>query len=489
MIRKDDVVVKTADVDNATEGDMVSYTITVAPNATPTDLAYTISDTLPEGMTLVPDSIVASEGNVVANGNVLQWSFVQVPGGFDYVASNSQDDASCAVPSANHGAYTDLEAFGFVPKDLDGEGPFQQVLAGDGVPYYGGAPRPVLYYTANGMMSFDLDSILVDGNGAHQPIPLDTLPNALLAPLWTDMVLDKAKGGAISGAEYVIGDVGVSTLIEFDNLLLASDPSDASTIDMEVFVDARIRADAPEIIFAYANPTGQFATLLDGTIGLENDDGSRGVQIAHDDDGLQVGDGMAICFDLVPAGEPVTLTYQATVDAFDGPAKMLVNTALHDDDAPGTKPEATSWSVLASAADSASADLGVLVSGSPNPVMAGAQIEYVIDVSNQGPDAADAVALAVTLPAGLVYADAVGNGWSCAPGAVVSCTLDASLADAASAQLVLTVDVAPGAQGQRTTIVEVSAATDDPQAADNSTSDTTTVLPSGGAIFGDGFED
>lgn len=398
-------------------------------------------------------------------------------------------DSACTVPFANHGAYADLAAYGISPRpEIDGEGPFQLALASGGMPYYGGARRPTLHFTPNGAMSFDLESILAEGNGAHQPIPLDALPNALLAPLWTDMVLDQQQGGGVTVVNLIdINGVTVSNFLEFDRLLLASDPSNGSSIDLQVYIDSRVQADAPELVFAYANPTGDFLTLLDGTIGIENDDGSAGIELAHDDAGLQVGDGVAICFDLVPAGNVETLTYQATVDAFDGPDTVLTNTAVHTTDAPGTKPEATYWSVLASMA--MSADLAVSIADAPDPVIAGGQIVYTIDIANLGAAAADAVTLDVTLPSGLTYAGSTGDGWSCTAGTIVMCSLAGALADAASAQLVLTADVAPGISGERTTSVVVDAATPDPVATNNLASATTTVAAAFGTIFRDGFED
>ena len=45
--RVDDDVTKTADVDEAAPGDTVTYTVEVAPNVTPEDLTYTITDRCP----------------------------------------------------------------------------------------------------------------------------------------------------------------------------------------------------------------------------------------------------------------------------------------------------------------------------------------------------------------------------------------------------------------------------------------------------------
>lgn len=490
VIRTADDVVKTADVDVAGPTDTVTYTIAVAPNATAADVSYLIADTLPAGMTLVPGSAQASIGDVIEDGNTLAWTFTQAPSAFDYAVSDSETDEACTVPLANTGAYTDLAPFGINPApNLDGEGPFTLQLVGGGTPYYGGAQQPELHFTANGAFSFHAPSIFAEGNGANQPIPNAALPNALLAPLWTDMVLDRAQhGGGISIAQLTDAqEVPVANIVEFDDLLLASDPSGASKIDLQVYVDSRVLEGAPEIVFAYANPTGNFASLLQGTIGIENADGSNGIELAYNDAGLQVGHGYAICFDLVPGGVPATLTYRATVDAFDGAPRTLTNNAVHENSAQGTRAETASASVLARIPPQI--DLGVAIAAASETVVAGGEIVYTIDVSNVSTEAAEDVVVAVTLPAGLSFASATPAGWTCVDGTTVECTLAGTLAGSGTSTLELTVDVATSVVGDVTTSVAVSSSGIDPQPGNNTADTTVTVGPRADAIFSDGFED
>ncbi len=71
LLREDDDVTKTSDVTTAKVGDIVTYTITVQPNVTGEDLTYAIVDTMPAGMTYVPDSVT---GGAIVSGNTITWN-------------------------------------------------------------------------------------------------------------------------------------------------------------------------------------------------------------------------------------------------------------------------------------------------------------------------------------------------------------------------------------------------------------------------------
>src|ERR1017187_8520302 len=64
-------------------------------------------------------------------------------------------------------------------------------------------------------------------------------------------------------------------------------------------------------------------------------------------------------------------------------------------------------------APSASASVAVAVT-QPQPVAAGANFDYAITVSSEGPDDAENVALTFPLPGGVMFqAVSVPGGWSC----------------------------------------------------------------------------
>ncbi len=124
------------------------------------------------------------------------------------------------------------------------------------------------------------------------------------------------------------------------------------------------------------------------------------------------------------------------------------------------------------------ADLSVAKTHSGN-FMAGQQGTYTIQVANNGPnEAAGTVTVSDTLPAGLTYLSGSGSNWSCsAAGQTATCIhpgpvpVGGSLPD-----LALTVDVGAAAVPSVTNTATVACPTFDNQGANNSASDTTSVV-------------
>lgn len=488
VVRREDDVTKTADVTTAEPGDVVTYTIEVQPNVTTESVDYLIFDAIPQGMTYVPGSATASDGTVSVLGGTLQWSLTQDLPRFDYdVTTSLSEPTYCGMPDANDGAYTDLAAYGFLPSTVVvNDGPWQATLPNGGASFYGAALSPAVFYSGNGALTFDLDSIFeeVDGDGSNTPLPTPALPNSLLAPLWTDMTIDAANGSGVTRVNF--GPFG--QLIEFDNLILESDVTNASRIDMEVFIGTVVDPGFPEIIYAYANPEGQFTSLTTGTIGIENQDGTAGIQLAFNDAAVQVPDGLAICFDLVQIGAAQTLTFQASVDGFAGAPRDIVNIAQHTTSNPGSAAMTASASITAFAS---SADLSAAITGDAGPLAAGEQADFTVTVTNAGPDAAEAVVLDLQLPSQMTFVSAVGTGWTCVQtGDALECTLAGSIASAASSELVITLEAETVMASNVAVTVSavVSATTFDPDTSNNDASTGSSIVGPD-AIFTDGFED
>lgn len=128
------------------------------------------------------------------------------------------------------------------------------------------------------------------------------------------------------------------------------------------------------------------------------------------------------------------------------------------------------------------ADLSIVKSDGADPVQVGTDLAYTITVANAGPDAAANVSWSDPLPAGTTFVSlAAPGGWSCSTPAVgaggtVSCAI-ASL-PAGSALFTLTVHVGAGFPGGTllSNGATVASATADPAPANNTESETTTLL-------------
>lgn len=132
---------------------------------------------------------------------------------------------------------------------------------------------------------------------------------------------------------------------------------------------------------------------------------------------------------------------------------------------------------------SASADLSVVKSDSPDPVTAGNKLTYTITASNAGPSTAQGVVLTDTLPAGTTFVSGVdGNGntvCTLVQSDQVVCALG-SLDPGQSKAVFLTVLVAPSVPTGTvlTNSVTVSSTTPDPNGGNNTATQQTTMQTS-----------
>ena len=120
------------------------------------------------------------------------------------------------------------------------------------------------------------------------------------------------------------------------------------------------------------------------------------------------------------------------------------------------------------------ASLVVRISDAPDPVGVGSNLTYSITVSNAGPSGATAIALTNLLPAGVSFVSMSASQGNCNhSGGQVNCALNA-LANGGAA--VVTVIVSPVATATLTNHAFASAAEFEPNPADNTAIELTTVL-------------
>ena len=130
------------------------------------------------------------------------------------------------------------------------------------------------------------------------------------------------------------------------------------------------------------------------------------------------------------------------------------------------------------------ADIAVVKSASPSPVVAGTNITYTLAVSNAGPNAASATFVSDKLPAGLTYVSAsvtgAAAGSSCSYSApTVACSLGAlTTAATPTITIVATVDAALVAGSSLANTAAISSSTLDLNPANNSSAISTPVTTS-----------
>ncbi len=179
------------------------------------------------------------------------------------------------------------------------------------------------------------------------------------------------------------------------------------------------------------------------------------------------------------ASATVTIVVLVTSSA----SSTLTNTATVSG-AP-TDPNTANNSATATTTVSGSADLAVTKSDSPDPVTAGEDITYTIDLNNAGPGDAQSVTLSDLIPAGTTFVSFTqdsGPTFTCTVPAVggtgtVSCTIATIAAFATTASFTLVVNVNASTPNATiiTNIVTVSSTTPDPTPGNNSATTTTTV--------------
>lgn len=144
----------------------------------------------------------------------------------------------------------------------------------------------------------------------------------------------------------------------------------------------------------------------------------------------------------IPAGGTATFTLTGTVAA--GTTGPLSNTAMVTPPSGTTDPVPGNNS--ATDTDAQGPQLSVAKSATPNPFAVGQPASYAITVTNTGGAPTSApITIADTLPAGITLATSAGANWTCTGTTALSCTFAGTLAAGASTTLTLNVDVAASA--------------------------------------------
>ncbi len=170
----------------------------------------------------------------------------------------------------------------------------------------------------------------------------------------------------------------------------------------------------------------------------------------------------------IAAGGSASYTIMVSVDAATvGTITNMASVASDTDD-----PDTGNNMVSEDTTVIAIADLSITKADSVDPVIAGTQLTYTIDVSNAGPSTAVNVVVTDNLPAGVSLVSTSG----CAedPSGAPTCSLG-DIAGGGSASYTITVDVDEDFTGTLSNTASVTSATNDPNTGNNSATETTVV--------------
>jgi uncharacterized repeat protein (TIGR01451 family) len=162
-----------------------------------------------------------------------------------------------------------------------------------------------------------------------------------------------------------------------------------------------------------------------------------------------------------------------TVKALDGKRDLLISCGSGKDglSADAKDPKARDCEGGTTPPPPPAADLSVALTDSVDPVVEGDPVDYRFRVDNAGPNAATDVTVAITVPADATVAPASGCSQA---GSVVTCAVG-DVASGASAAGVLT--VRHGSPGAKSVTSVVDSPVADPNAANDSATESTTVEP------------
>lgn len=334
LSRVADDVVKTADKASAKPGDTITYTVEVAPNVTPEDLKYTITDKLPAGVTYVNGS--ATGGATYKNGTVT-WKGTQptsVGKKGSYAWTTSADDTTCVNPLTDDASYFDLESEAGIKTQAGASGDSSLWTAFKDVPFgHYGVMSNGLSISDDGLVIHDPSVGWGGTPWETQAVPDAAKPNNLDAVLWQDMEVtyDAATNKGIS-----LASNSSVAILEWDDVHVIEQPS--QSYDMQVIAPVG----SSDVYFAYDNVNGPLTGV---TIGSENATGDNGQALVNKGDATgKIANNTVVCGRYAgAAGETKTFTYKVKVGA-NAPA-TLVNKAVHTVDNPGAKPVTASSKV------------------------------------------------------------------------------------------------------------------------------------------------
>ncbi len=173
------------------------------------------------------------------------------------------------------------------------------------------------------------------------------------------------------------------------------------------------------------------------------------------------------------AGASATFTMVVKVNA-NAAADSVINNSAHASSTTAD-PNPINNTDAAAASVATSADLAVTKTVSPDPVTAGNNLTYTINVTNSGPSDAQSVAVVDAVPAGTSFGSATPSQGSCTGTTTVTCNLG-TLAPNGTATISLVVNVSPSTPpGLITNTASATTTTTDPDPGNNTDTEVSEV--------------
>lgn len=339
---------------------------------------------------------------------------------------------------------------------------------------------------ANGNVSYSTTGFLIEqvvtatGVNVTDALPAGTTfvsasgcTNAPSGPVVSCDLPDVAPGGSVNASFTVSIDSSFTGTLD-NTASVAADQTDGDPSNNDSTASTTVGAEADLAVTKTGPATAVAGTQVTYDITVTNNGPSdaQSVQVADPTPAgytfasatAPCGGGFPCALGTVSAGGSVA--FSVTYDIDPATTGGVTNTATVSSTT--TDPNGGNDSASATTTVSGEADLGVVKTG-PASAVAGGQVTYTITVDNAGPSVASSVSLADPTPAGYTFSSATApcaGGFPCALG---------DLAPGATVAVDVTFDVDPSTTGDVTNTASVSSPTTDPNAANDSSSATTTI--------------
>ena len=493
----DIAITKTDSVDPVVAGNPLGYTLTVTNTGPDTATDVVVEDALPAGV--IFGSATPSQGTCSEAGGVVSCDLGDLASGASATVlidvtpttagslSNSASVSSDAAdPDQGNNTATELTTVSPVPGAAD----LAVALSESADPVTAGDPLTITVDVDNAGPDPAVNTVLVYTPPANVSLGTVVPSQGSCAVNATQVVCD--LGGLASGASAAV-DILMSAPVPgvLNHLATVSsnvtdpDPTDnAATEQTTVVANAGLSADLGLVKTDSADPALVGQPLTYTLAVTNNGPDAAGAVVVSDTLPASVTFVSAIATQgaCVHAAGLVTCNLGALGNGAGASVAVVVvptvpgnidNTATVTADVTDPNP-ADNTDSEATTVSGGAADLAITNTGSPDPVVVGEVLSYLLTIANNGPDDATLVQVVDTLPAGVTFESAVPSQGSCAETAgAVTCDLG-SIANGAGATI--TVLVTPTVTGTLVNVAVVDSQLDDPDLDNNTASETTEVV-------------